>query len=242
MTNQLIFDFPVTAKLTFATFVVCDGNRSGAAFAARLAAHEGAEMLLYLYGPSGSGKSHLLQAAAAELGTGELPAPSLSFKEGVGISPKALLASIDRRFTGAPALLLDDIQLAPPDPAIRVPLWQLFNDFYTAGRPIIICGNVSPKELTNLDDHLISRLLWGLAARIDSTDDDSRRMIMKKLAADRNIKLPADVIDYLLTRLPRRIPELIAALDRITRFALATKRKLTVQLAREALDTPLPRG
>ena len=106
----------------------------------------------------------------------------------------------------------------------------------SSGRKIVVTGLVPPKELTSLDGHLISRLLWGLVARVDISDDDSRRMIMKKLAEDRQIVLPADVIDYLLAHLPRDIPSLVSALETLTRQAFAAQRKITVRLAKEALS------
>ena len=139
------------------------------------------------------------------------------------------------RFHDAPALLLDDLHLLPDDQDLRVELWQLFNDFYTSGRPIAVTATVPPREIATIDDHLISRLLWGLVARVDVSDDDSRRMIMKKLAEDRQIVLPADVIDHLLIHVQRDIPALVTALETIKRFALATQRKITLRLAREAL-------
>lgn len=240
MTSQLIFDFPVEPKLTFATLVNCDGNRTAVAFAERLLDDAASDNLLYLHGPAGSGKSHILQAIADRIAGGGTPVPTFSFREAEGVATSTLLQSLHRRLTDAPALLLDDIHLTPADPAVRVPLWQLFNTHYTAGHRIVVTGAVPPKELRNLDDHLISRLLWGLVAKTDITDDDSRRMIMKKLAADRQIVLPADVIDLLLGRLPRDIPTLVAALDRINRQALAQKRKVTVSLAREALESLRP--
>jgi chromosomal replication initiator protein len=70
---------------------------------------------------------------------------------------------------------------------------------------------------------------------LDISDDDSRRMIMKKLAADRQIVLPADTIDYLLVHVSRDIPSLRGALDTVSRYALATGRKVSARLAREAL-------
>jgi chromosomal replication initiator protein len=237
MTSQLIFDFPVEPKLTFASLVTCDGNRTAVGFTERLLGDDASDNLLYLYGPAGCGKSHLLQAVAARLATSAPTVQTFSFKETEGVTAPTLLKSLHRRFDDAPALLLDDIHLAPADPAVRVPLWQLFNTHYEAGRRIVVTGAVAPKELRNLDDHLISRLLWGLVAKMDITDDDSRRMIMKKLASDRQIVLPAEVIDLLLGRLPRDIPTLVTALDSINRLALAEKRKVTVPLAREALET-----
>ena len=71
---------------------------------------------------------------------------------------------------------------------------------------------------------------------MDISDDDSLRMIMKKLADDRNILLPAEVIDYLLLHIRRELPPLIDALERIHRHSLATGRKISVRLAREACN------
>jgi len=235
---QLTFDFPVTPRYSFANFVVCPGNRTAVQFARKVADPVEPENLLYLHGPEGAGKTHLLMSVGLHLSGGD-PFPAVScgnleqlYDGAQGPERPSVLAE---RFRGAPALLLDDIHLLPADPHLQAEVWQLFNDFYGAGRKIVVTGRVPPKELASLDGHLISRLLWGLVARVDISDDDSRRMIMKKLAEDRQIVLPADVIDYLLIHLPRDIPSLLAALERLTRQALATQRKITVRLAKEAL-------
>ena len=81
----------------------------------------------------------------------------------------------------------------------------------------------------------MSRLLWGLVARVDVSDDDSRRMIMQKLATDRQVILPEDVTEFLLRHLPRDIPTLIKSLDLIVKHSLATGRKVSPKLAAEAL-------
>ena len=152
-----------------------------------------------------------------------------------GSYPTEEVSQLAERLRDAPALLVDDIHLIPDQASVRVELWQLFNDFFQAGRPIAITGLFSPRELPHLDDHLVSRLLWGLVANLDISDDDSRRMIMKKLAEDRQILLPSEVVDYLLLHVRRDIPSLIAAFESVRLFALATRRKLSVRLAREAL-------
>jgi len=130
---------------------------------------------------------------------------------------------------------MDDIHLIPDNENLRVEVWQLFNDFYGGGKKIMVTGLFPPKDLPNLDGHLISRLLWGLVARVDITDDDSRRMILAKLAEDRQVILPEDVADYLLTIVRRDVPSLRDALERINRFALSEGRKITMRLAREVL-------
>jgi len=237
---QLVFDFPAIPRYTFDNFVVCGGNRAASVFARKLAEGDGAENLLYLYGPPGSGKTHLLAAVGNLLAAGSgAPAPCISFRHideiYRGDYTAERVSLLGERFGNAPALLMDDIHLIPDNANLRVEVWQLFNDFYNAGRKIMVTGLVPPKELPHLDDHLISRLLWGLVARVDITDDDSRAMILAKLAEDRQVLLPADVTDHLLKHVRRDVPALRDALERINRHALAEGRKITVRLAREAL-------
>lgn len=236
--TQLVFDFPIREEMTFDTLVVCEGNRHAVSLLQAILDGSSEERALFLHGPSGSGKSHLLAATARHLGG----APLFSFREGSGASSAVIRSSLKRRFTGAPALLLDDFDRIPADPGIHRIVWQLYNDFHETQKPVVITAALPPKDLPRIDDHLVSRLLWGLVAKIDVSDDDSRRMIMKKLAADRNIILPAEVIDYLLSRLPRSIPTLRDSLDRICHHALATNRRITIPLAREALDMAVPKG
>jgi chromosomal replication initiator protein len=240
---QLVFDFPSTPRYSFENFVVCGGNRAAYHFARQLAAGDGTDNLLYLYGPPGSGKTHLL-AAAGELLTTVIgsPAPFISFRTideiYRGDYAAERVSRLGERFQDAPALLMDDIHLIPDNGNLRVEVWQLFNDFYGAGKKIMVTGLFPPKELPHLDDHLISRLLWGLVAQVDITDDDSRRMILSKLAEDRQVILPDDVADHILKSVRRDVPSLRDALETISRFALSEGRKITVRLAREALGRP----
>ncbi len=244
---QLVFEFPLNPKYTFHNFVVCGGNRTAFHFAKLVMDGDGGDNLLYVYGPPGSGKTHLLMAMGEQLvnreresqGVSSWTIPCLSFKNideiYRGEYPAEAVSKLAERFRESPALLVDDIHLIPDNASIKVELWQVFNDFYDAGKKIVVTGQCPPKELSRLDGHLISRLLWGLVAKMDVSDDDSRRMILKKLSEDRQVILPDDVAEYLLVRVRRDLPSLIDALERISRFALSLKRKITVRLAREAL-------
>ncbi len=236
---QLVFDFPATPRYTFDNFVVCDGNRAANLFARKLAGNDGTENLLYVYGPPGSGKTHLLAAVANCLSSPVAPAPMISCREiqqiYSGDYSAERVSLLGERFQGAQALLLDDIHLLPDNANLKVEIWQLFNDFYDSGRRIMITGLAPPKELPGLDDHLISRLLWGLVARVDINDDDSRRMILAKLAEDMQVIVPSDVAEYVLKHVRRDVPSLRGALEQIGRFALAEGRKVTLRLAREVL-------
>lgn len=239
---QLVLDFPIIPRYGFANYVVCTGNETAFRLAQRLSDPLGEEKLLYLYGPSGSGKTHLLEACAKAMSqeiNSSTPLPIFSFKETPGVSPQAIGSLLHRRFHDSPALLLDDIHLVPSDQSIKVQLWQMFNDYHGSCRPVVITGQFPPKELPNMDDHLVSRLLWGLVGRVDVSDDESRKMILQKLANDRQIILPDDLIIYLLQHLPRDIPTLIVTLDKIVHHALATGRKVSLRLASELLSNEL---
>jgi len=238
---QQAFDFPINPKFTFENFVLCSGNRAAYHFARQLVAGDGQENLLYIYGPAGSGKSHLLHAIGACINRqSSLPTgPYLSFKEiddlYHGEYPSEAVSKMAEWFRDAPVLLIDDIHLIPDNENIRLELWQLFNDFYNGGKKIAVTGLFPPRELPHLDGHLVSRLLWGLVAKVDISDDNSRRMIIGKLAEDRQIRISPEVVDYLVMHARRDIPSLVEALEWIRRLSFSTKRKITVRLAKEAL-------
>jgi chromosomal replication initiator protein len=224
---QQFFDFPVTPCFSFNSFVPCEGNAAALKFALRIADPSDSESLLYLYGPSGSGKTHLLRSIA------ERGFPYLSLREPV--TPEQLVTT----FSTADGLVVDDLQDMPEHPDLKRALWQLFNDFHTSGRSIAMAGAVPPRELSNMDDHLTSRLLWGLVARLDTSDDNSRRMIIKKVADDHQIRIPEDVVDYILATTSREVGALLSFFKQIYRFSLAEKRRITVPLAREARESLL---
>lgn len=228
---QQFFEFPVNAVCTFENFIACDGNAGALQFSLRIAAPDDAENLLYLYGPPGSGKTHLLKAMGQVMGRNTShPVPYLSCRE--TFSAEELCS----RFASAEALLVDDLQLLPDEADLRAALWQVFNDFHSSGRKIAMAGLYPPRELPFLDDHLVSRLLWGLVARVDVSDDHSRQMILRKIAADRQVRIPDDVVDYILMTTSREVGDLIAAFEALYRSSMACKRRISLPLARESRE------
>lgn len=224
---QQFFEFPVNQCFSFASFVPCEGNAAALKFALRIADSSDSECLLYLHGPSGSGKTHLLRSIAGN------QFPYISLRD--AITPERLVSI----FCTAGGLFVDDLQEMPDDPDLRRALWQLFNEFHTSGRTIAMAGSHPPRDLANMDDHLISRLLWGLVARLDTSDDSSRRMIIKKVADDHQIRIPDEVVDYVLATTSREVGALITAFHQLYRFSMAEKRRITLPLAREVRELSL---
>lgn len=227
MSTQQLFDFPLRSVMTFDTFITCHGNAGALHFAKKIADPADPEKLLYLHGPSGSGKSHLLSAVCKKISeTASRPVFQLSCSK---ISHQN---DIINSFANSPALLLDDLDQLQDSDDLRGAVWEVFNDFYISGLPIMVTGNSSPKELTTMNNHLISRLLWGLVATSDPSDDNSRRMIIKKIADDRNVMVSDDVVEFLLVTTSREVGCLIASFEQLYRYSLATKRKISLALAR----------
>ncbi|MDD2851297.1 MAG: DnaA/Hda family protein [Desulfuromonadaceae bacterium] len=227
---QQFFDFPVVQNFSFNSFIPCEGNAAALRFAQRVADPADSECLLYLHGPSGSGKTHLLRAIAA------VGFPYISFHEQP--TSEQLVAT----FSAERGLVIDDLQNMPDEPDLRRALWQLFNDFHTSGRTIALAGTTAPRALPNMDDHLTSRLLWGLVARLDISDDASRRMILKKVADDRQIRVPDDVVDYILATTNREVRSLLDFFNKVYSTAMVEKRRVTLPLVREVYAATISGG
>jgi chromosomal replication initiator protein len=231
---QQFFEFPIASVYTFDSFVVCDGNAGALQFSRRIAEPDDTENLLYIHGPAGSGKTHLLKAIGQVMGAhSKRSVPYLSCRE------QFTAEELCCRFDSAEALIVDDLHLIPDDSSLRAALWQVFNDFHSSGRKIALAGLYAPRDLPFLDDHLVSRLLWGLVARVDVSDDHSRQMILKKIAGDRQVRIPDDVVDFILMTTSREVGDLISAFESVYRLSMVLKRRITLPLAREAREMQL---
>lgn len=222
---QQFFEFPVMPLFNFDSFITCEGNISALKFARRVADPTNSESLLYLHGAAGSGKTHLLRSIAGS------KFPYISLREPIS---SERLTSV---FAASGGLIVDDLQEMPDNSDLRRALWQLFNDFHTSGRIIAMAGTLPPRELANMDDHLTSRLLWGMVARLDTSDDNSRRMIIKKVADDHQIRIPDEVVDYILATTSREVGALIDFFNQLYRYSMSEKRRITLPLVREVRET-----
>jgi DnaA-homolog protein len=178
---------------------------------------------VYLWGPPGSGKSHLLralvnarQAAGEHAGSFDAadPAPWL-------LQPCWSLVVVDR------CELLDAQR--------QQAAFALFVQAGEAGVQWAAAGRVPPVDLALRDD-LRTRLAWGHVFAIQPTSENETRAALRREADRRGIFLPDEVMDYLLTRAARDLGTLMQLLDRMDRFALARQRPLTVPLLRQMLQ------
>jgi len=235
-------------KLTFDQFVIGDANRL--AHAAALAVAElpaGAYNPLFICGPPGVGKTHLLGAIASLLRV-HSPDLALRYTTGEAFTTDFLRALTGRhtdafksRFRDLDVLLVDDVQFLERKTRTEEEFFHTFNALYDAGHQLVFTSDRPPRDLQALEDRLRERFESGLVADIRPPDHQTRVAILRKRAHHDGIDAPADVVELLARHVTDNIRALEGALIRIVAFASLTGRPLTLTLAEEVLQTLYPR-
>lgn len=210
--RQLVLDLLQPAAPTLQNFVV-GRNVEALAVLGRLAAGSAVERIVYLWGERGCGRSHLLQALSA--------------------TPAARRWRAEDSPEAAGLTLVDDVERL--DEAAQIRLFNRLNAVRErADAACVAAGAVPPAQLPLRED-LRTRLAWGLVYHLQPLADAEKAEALRVHAAARGLAVGSEVIDYLLTHLPRDMRTLAAALDALDAFALAHKRSLTVPLVRQWL-------
>lgn len=204
-----------------------DNHQAGANAAAvsylRSLAMPGAPV--YLWGPGGSGKTHLLGALVHEVRQRGAKAVLFDPRGGTLLQPDWTLAVIDD---------CDEL-----DEAAQADAFRLFVDAAGAGVQIVAAGRLPPVDLPLRED-LRTRLGWGPVFAMQPLGEDRARAVLRQEADRRGVFLSDEVMDYLLTRFTRDLKHLMALLDKLDEFALARSRHVTVPLVRQMLDEDPP--
>ena len=211
--RQLTLDLirPLTPSLD--NFVV--GRNAETLATLRAVSLRQGEAFVYLWGEAGSGRSHLLSALA-------------------GARPAALAAAgvAVPEFADSHGLyLVDDVDARDPESQQR--LFVLMNEVRAhPGAALVTTGSAAPAQLALRED-VRTRLAWGLVYQVHALTDDEKAQALEERARSRGLSLSHDVIAYLLTHMPRDMRTLVAILDALDGYALASRRAITVPLVRE---------
>ena len=238
----------LSGRYTFANFVIGKSNELAAA-AARAVAEAPGKVYnpLFIYGQTGLGKTHLMQAVGHEI-LQRTPTLRLAFL-GTEQFTNELVASIQgratqefrRRYREIDLLLVDDVHFLKGKEATQEEFFHTFNALYEAGRQIILTSDRPPSEIPGLEARLVSRFQWGMVADIEQPDLEHRIAILKNKAALDHLELsiPDDVIHFIAENVRSSVRELEGSVIRLLAYASLKHQYVTVQLAREALRDKL---
>jgi DnaA family protein len=231
---QRVLDLVPRPARTFANFIAGDNAELVASL--RAPAGEGAAgRFFYLWGPPGSGRTHLLHAAVADAPQALPPGPAARYMDlrepdaPLGIE---LLAGPGGRPVSR--LALDNVEAL--DAGGQQRLFNLYNTVRQEhpGCSLLVAGDRPPSALALRAD-LVTRLSWGLTYQVHPLTDAQKAAAMAAHARARGSAIAPEVLDWLLQTMPRDLPTLLAVVDSLDRYSLAAKRPVTLPLAREWL-------
>ena len=224
-TQQLVFDLVPPEPPSFASFLP-GRNVEALAELNRFASGEATESSLVLWGPPGSGKSHLLRATVAD-------AIARGHAAEYVAEPGSLIAMDPDTLAARSLVAVDAIETASTDAQGR--LFSLFNALRAARHRFVGAARASPAGLGVRED-LRTRLGWGLVYEVVALADEEKPAALAAYARRRGFAVPDDVIRYLLGHARRDMPALLGALAALDHYSLALRRPVTLSLLREWLQ------
>ena len=238
----------LSERYTFDHFVIGKSNELAAAATFAVSQAPGKVYNpLFLYGDTGLGKTHLMQAVAHEalnrhtntrvtfIGTEQFT------NEMISSIQTRTMQEFRRRYRETDLLLVDDIQFLKGKEATQEEFFHTFNALYEAGRQIILTSDRPPSEIPGLEARLVSRFQWGMVADIELPDFEHRIAILrnKALLDHLEMTIPDDVIRFIAEHVRSSVRELEGSIIKLLAYASLKHQEITVEMAREALRDKL---
>ncbi len=213
-------------EYTFSNFIVGSTNKFAHAAAQAVAANpSGAYNPLFIYGDSGLGKTHLLNAIQAEIES-NYPQYKIVYVDGETFTNEIISAirtgstdNFHQKYRAADVLLVDDIQFIAGKESTQEEFFHTFNTLHNARKQIVLASDRPPKEIKSLEERLRTRFESGLIADIQPPDFETRSAIIRRKADLLDIALPDDVVDFIATNLKNNIRQLEGAVKKLAAYS-----------------------
>ena len=239
--NETVID--ADYEFTFDTFIVGSSNKFAHAASLAVATNPGhAYNPLFIYGNSGLGKTHLLYAIRNEIQKNDSKKKVIYVKgedftnELVEALMKKSNIEFRQKYRQSDVLLVDDIQFIAGKESTQEEFFHTFNTLYEAKCQIVLTSDRPPKEIKTLEDRLRSRFESGLIADIQAPDFETRIAIIRRKAELLQIELPADVTEYIATRLKSNIRQLEGVVKKLKAKNQLYGEKITINIAQKTIS------
>ena len=236
-------------RYTFDQFVIGASNRFAHAAALSVAeAPSQAYNPLFIYGPAGLGKTHLLQAIGHHVRSlyGKKRVRYVSTESFMNdfveaIRERTRMPVFKRRYRDLDVLLIDDIQFLERTQELQEEFFHTFNQLHNEGGQIVISSDRSPKSLATLEDRLRTRFEWGLITDVQPPEFETRLAILRKKAEAEHLGgIPDEVLGFIASNVRDNIRELEGALIRVAAYSSLNRAPLSEEVARSVLADLLP--
>ncbi len=242
-TSEEINYLKYNPEYTFENFIVGSTNKLAQAACRAIAEIPDHDYNpLFIYSPSGLGKTHLLYAITNHILLNRPEAKivyvhSESFTTELinAISKKTPMDYFRERYRTADVLLVDDVQFIAGKPSTQEEFFNIFNTLYMDKKQIILTSDLPPKDIKNLEERLITRFSWGLIVDIQPPDLELRIAILKSKANAMNLKIEDNVIAYIADNIKNNIRQLEGAIKRLKAMTYLNNMTVTMPIAKDAL-------
>jgi len=236
---------PLNPKYLFASFVVGPSNEFAHATSLAVAQAPGkAYNPLFIYGGTGLGKTHLMQAIGHYVhGHSKAHVNYIScealMNEYIDSLQNRRVKHFRDKYRNTDLLLIDDIHFLTKTAALQEEFFHTFNVLFDAHKQIIMTSDRPINEISHLEQRLVSRFEWGMVTELIPPDFETRMAILHFKQQAMKIQLPDDVIVFIATHIQSNIRVLEGALIRLTSYASLYRKPVTVQLAEHLLQNTL---
>jgi chromosomal replication initiator protein len=233
---------PLNSNYTFERFVVGPCNQFAHAASIAVAKQPAKNYNpLFIYGGSGLGKTHLLNAIGLLTASTHqaLPVMYVSAEEFMNEMINSIrydrMPKFREKYRNIGCLLIDDIHFLAGKERTQEEFFHTFNTLHDSGKQIVVSSDKFPKDIPNLEGRLRSRFEWGLIADIQPPEIETKIAIIEKKMQENKISLPNNVTHYIASNVESNIRELEGFLVRICAYSSLTGREIDLDLVKEVL-------